>query len=143
MHGQKAQQQKVNERNQQLFAQRHRLLMRRPTDEIGATRAQKRRHPGESAWGQAHIGIHEHEHRVPGLLRQAGAGMLLAAPTLRQRRSRHEPHAVVHSGQATHDRSGVVLGMVVHHNNFERHVTAVQRGFYSGANRCGFIARRY
>jgi hypothetical protein len=81
VHGQKTQKHKVNERYQQLFAQRHRLLVGHPTDQIGTTMAPPRGHASEPVRCQAHIGIHKYKQRIRGVLGERGTGVLLATPT--------------------------------------------------------------
>src|SRR5436190_1726095 len=78
--------------------------------------------------------------RQPG---QDVAGVLLAAPAFRQRRSRLQPDAGVSAGDLPDDVGGAVLGVVVEDDDLDLDPVAGQGCLDGGADGAFLIAGRY
>lgn len=124
----------IDERNEQLFENCARLLPRETADQRCIALLEKPNHPCKSVWFESHVGIEEREDVVPGHLREREAGRLLAAPTVRQRRSRFDPQSRILGRDLTNNLGRAVGGMVVEYDYFDFDMLGSEDGFDTGCD---------
>jgi len=140
VHREKAQQNEMNQRHEQTLAQRAEFLSGHAAGQGGAAALHERGHPCERIWREPHVGIHEHEQRMPRKSRQDETGVLFAAPAGGQRGRGFEANPIISLRQFGDNRGGAVSGMIVQHDDFKVAAVIGEHGLERGTNVLLFVA---
>ena len=141
MHREKAQQNEMNQRNEQTLAQRAEFLAGHAAGQGGAAALHERGHPCERIWREPHVGINEHEQRMPRKSGQDETSVLFAAPPGGQRGRGFEANAIISPCEFGDNRGGAVGGMIVQHDDFKVAAMVGEHGLKRGANVLLLVAR--